>query len=109
LGYRRDRLLLPSVPRALVSDIADIVWIETFRSAPLVDGSGKFRFSSDRTFCLRSGLVESSPGTLIPQTAHRIASCRAPAIPPQFNLSDAGDRYEKDRRSRHTAPDLPAR
>ena len=57
-------LLLPAVTAALVGDVAYVVRIETLGSTPLiVDEPG---VSLDRPFSLRSRLVESSPGNLLP-------------------------------------------
>ena len=53
---------LPAVSCSLVGDIADVVRIETLRSAPLiVHWSAKAIPALDRTFSLRPRFIESSP------------------------------------------------
>jgi hypothetical protein len=55
------------VSGALVGDVAYVVGIETLRSAPLIiDWSRKAKPSLDRTFSLRPGIIESSPGKILP-------------------------------------------
>lgn len=62
---------LPAVSGALVSDVANIVRIETLRSSPVVvNAPGHPGFYIDRARSLRDGLIESSPGHFFPQAAH---------------------------------------
>ena len=59
---------------AFIGDVANVVRIETLGSTPLiVDEPG---FSLDRPFSLRSRLVESPPGNLLPQAAHHPSTPR---------------------------------
>jgi hypothetical protein len=60
---------------ALVSDIAQVVRIDTFRSTPLiVDGSTEAKSALERTFSPRLGFLEEFPAELLPETARGLFS-----------------------------------
>ena len=57
---------------SLVGDVADVVRIETLRSAPLVvDVFTKAIPAFDRTFGLRPRLIGLAPAEFLPQSDHR--------------------------------------
>jgi hypothetical protein len=59
------------VAEALVGDVADVVRIDTLRSAPLiVEGSTKVSRAIDRRLAFGRRRVESSPRELLPKLAH---------------------------------------
>jgi hypothetical protein len=66
---------LSAVPRTLVGNVADVVRIETERTAPLIiDRSRHAKATFDCTLGLRAGLIAFTPSKLLPEIAHEAAS-----------------------------------
>ena len=81
--------------RAFVGDVADVVRIESFRMSPLiVERCGPPSLSLGGTFSLRIRIIESSPGNLLPQTAHGQFSSPSPLEVRDKEAIDLGIRHE---------------
>src|SRR5262249_7775638 len=81
---RVHQLVLSAVAEALVGDVADVVRIDTLRSAPLItDRSAKDSRAIDRMLIVRPRRLESSPAQLLPKVSHffRPLSRSAPTVP----------------------------
>jgi hypothetical protein len=61
---------LAAMPHTLVSDVANVIRIDTFRSTPLiVDGSTKAKPALERTLSSWPGFIEWFPAEVLPEIA----------------------------------------